>query len=148
MKETEWAQGEYMIDVTRLGGTGRADITSPAEIRITQEGVTALIEWSSPSYDYMIVDDIKYMPVNTEGNSVFEIPVTVFDEEIPITADTVAMSVPHEIEYTLNFHSETMVQKQMTVPLIVQGGILIGVTLIIAASGYYFGKKQVRRKHV
>ena len=148
MKETEWAQGEYMIDVTLLGGTGRADITSPAEIRITQEGVTALIEWSSPSYDYMIVDDIKYMPVNTEGNSVFEIPVTVFDEEIPVTADTVAMSVPHEIEYTLNFHSETMVQKQMTVPLIVQGGILIGVTLIIAAFGYYFGKKQVRRKHV
>lgn len=148
MKETEWAQGEYMIDVTLLGGTGRADITSPAEIRITQEGVTALIEWSSPSYDYMIVDDIKYMPVNTEGNSVFEIPVTAFDEEIPVTADTVAMSVPHEIEYTLNFHSETMVQKQMTVPLIVQGGILIGVTLIIAAFGYYFGKKQVRRKHV
>ena len=148
MKETEWAQGEYMIDVTLLGGTGRADITSPAEIRITQEGVTALIEWSSPSYDYMIVDDIKYMPVNTEGNSVFEIPVTAFDEAIPVTADTVAMSVPHEIEYTLNFHSETMVQKQMTVPLIVQGGILIVVTLIIAASGYYFGKKQVRRKHV
>lgn len=148
MKETEWAQGEYMIDVTLLGGTGRADITSPAEIRITQEGVTALIEWSSPSYDYMIVDDIKYMPVNTEGNSVFEIPVTAFDEEIPVTADTVAMSVPHEIAYTLNFHSETMVQKQMTVPLIVQGGILIGVTLIIAAFGYYFGKKQVRRKHV
>ncbi len=148
MKETEWAQGEYMIDVTLLGGTGRADITSPAEIRITQEGVMALIEWSSPSYDYMIVDDIKYMPVNTEGNSVFEIPVTAFDEEIPVTADTVAMSVPHEIAYTLNFHSETMVQKQMTVPLIVQGGILIGVTLIIAAFGYYFGKKQVRRKHV
>ena len=148
MKETEWAQGEYMIDVTLLGGTGRADITSPAEIRITQEGVTALIEWSSPSYDYMIVDDIKYMPVNTEGNSVFEIPVTAFDEAIPVTADTVAMSVPHEIAYTLNFHSETMVQKQMTVPLIVQGGILIGVTLIIAAFGYYFGKKQVRRKHV
>lgn len=148
MKETEWAQGKYMIDVTLLGGTGRADITSPAEIRITQEGVTALIEWSSPSYDYMIVDDIKYMPVNTEGNSVFEIPVTAFDEAIPVTADTVAMSVPHEIEYTLNFHSETMVQKQMTVPLIVQGGILIGVTLIIAAFGYYFGKKQVRRKHV
>ena len=148
MKETEWAQGEYMIDVTLLGGTGRADITSPAEIRITQEGVTALIEWSSPSYDYMIVDDIKYMPVNTEGNSVFEIPVTAFDEAIPVTADTVAMSVPHEIEYTLNFHSETMVQKQMTVPLIVQGGILLGVTLIIAAFGYYFGKKQVRRKHV
>lgn len=148
MKEAEWTQGEYMIDVTLLGGTGRADITSPAEIRITQEGVTALIEWSSPSYDYMIVDDIKYMPVNTEGNSVFEIPVTAFDEEISVTADTVAMSVPHEIEYTLNFHSETMVQKQKTVPLTVQGGILIGAILIIAASGYYFGKKQVRKNHV
>ena len=67
--------------------------------------MTARIEWSSPNYDYMLVDGEKYLPVNTEGNSVFEIPVAVLDEEIPVAADTTAMSKPHEVEYTLMFHS-------------------------------------------
>ena len=46
------------------------------------------------------------MPVNTEGNSVFEIPV-ILDEPMQVIGDTVAMSTPHEIEYTLTFHSQT-----------------------------------------
>ncbi|MFR6378865.1 MAG: hypothetical protein ACLUNZ_02580 [Evtepia sp.] len=37
--------------------------------------LTATIEWSSSNYDYMKVDDVQYDPVNTEGNSTFEIPV-------------------------------------------------------------------------
>ena len=32
----------------------------------------------------------------------------VFDAEMEITADTVAMSEPHEIDYTLNFDSSTV----------------------------------------
>lgn len=38
-----------------------------------------------------------------DGNSTFEIPVSVFDAEMEVTADTVAMSEPHEIDYTLKF---------------------------------------------
>lgn len=53
----------------------------------------------------MVVDGEKYLPVNTEGNSVFQIPVEAFDQDIVVIADTVAMSTPHEIEYTLNFHA-------------------------------------------
>ena len=49
----------------------------------------------------MIVDGVTYEPVNDGGNSVFEIPVAAFDTEIAVTANTVAMSVPHEIAYTL-----------------------------------------------
>ena len=71
------------------------------------EGI-ALVEWSSPNYDYMLVDGEKIYPVNTEGNSVFEVPVLMLDEEMPVTADTTAMSVPHEIEYILTFHSDTI----------------------------------------
>lgn len=56
----------------------------------------------------MIVDGEKYEPVNKDGNSTFEIPVTVFDAEMEVTADTVAMSTPHEIDYTLNFDSSSM----------------------------------------
>ena len=70
--------------------------------------MTATIQWSSPNYDYMIVDGEKYLPVNTEGDSVFEIPVLFFDKPMDVIGDTVAMSTPHEIEYTLTFYSDTM----------------------------------------
>ena len=99
--------GTYTMEVALTGGSGRATITSPAEVTIAGEEASAKIEWSSPNYDYMVVDGEKYEPINEDGNSVFEIPVSVFDAEMPVTADTVAMSTPHEIEYTLNFHSAT-----------------------------------------
>jgi len=56
----------------------------------------------------VIVGEEKYLPVNTEGNSTFEIPVTGFDYNMPISADTTAMSTPHEIDYTLYFDSKTI----------------------------------------
>ena len=102
--------GIYTADVVLSGGTGKSTVESPAEIKISGEEAVATIVWSSPNYDYMLVDGEKYEPVNTEGNSTFEIPVTVFDAEMAVIADTVAMSTPHEIEYTLNFDS-TSVEK-------------------------------------
>lgn len=100
--------GTYSIDLTFAGGSGKAEILSPAVITVSGESVTATVQWNSPNYDYMIVDGKKYLPVNTEGDSVFEIPVLVFDEPVNVTGDTVAMSKPHEIEYTLTFHSDTI----------------------------------------
>lgn len=99
------ADGTYSVQVTLSGGSGRASITSPAQVDVTDGVATARVEWSSPNYDYMIVDGTKYLPVNTEGNSVFEIPVAAFDTELPIIADTTAMSQPHEIAYTLCFQN-------------------------------------------
>ena len=60
----------------------------------------------------MIVDGEKYLPVNKDGNSAFEIPVPGFDQPINVIGDTVAMSRPHEVEYTLTFHSDTMKQAE------------------------------------
>ncbi|MBR3260330.1 MAG: iron transporter, partial [Firmicutes bacterium] len=57
--------------------------------------------WSSPNYDYMIVDGEKLTPVNEEGNSTFEVPVKVLNEPFTVIGDTTAMSQPHEIEYKL-----------------------------------------------
>ena len=51
---------------------------------------------------------MQYDPVNTEGNSVFEIPVSGFDWKMPVLADTTAMSTPHEIDYTLTFDSASL----------------------------------------
>ena len=100
--------GEYSAAVTLEGGTGRATVTSPAAIRVSGGSYTAVIEWSSPHYDYMIVDGEKYLPVNEDGNSVFEIPVPYFDKPVTVIADTTAMSEPHEIEYTLTFDSSSV----------------------------------------
>ena len=100
--------GDYTMEVTLTGGTGRATVDSPAAIKVEGDKATATIVWSSPNYDYMLVDGEKYEPVNKDGNSTFEIPGDVFDAEMEITADTVAMSEPHEIDYTLNFDSSTV----------------------------------------
>ena len=100
--------GSYTIDLTFEGGSGKAQILSPATITVSGENVMVTLQWNSPNYDYMMVDGEKYLPINTEGDSVFELPVTAFDEPVAVIGDTVAMSKPHEIEYTITFHSETM----------------------------------------
>ena len=102
--------GDHTIEVDLEGGSGKSTITSPAQVKTHDDGSkTVLVEWSSPNYDYMLVGGEKYLPVSFEGeNSIFEIPVADFDEPLEVIADTVAMSKPHEIEYTLIFHSDTI----------------------------------------
>lgn len=100
--------GSYTIELTMEGGSGRASIQSPAQLAIADGAATATLEWSSPNYDYMLVNGEKYLPVNTEGNSVFEVPVEALDAPLIMIGDTVAMSTPHEVEYTVTFHSETL----------------------------------------
>ena len=102
------ADGTYTCEVTLEGGSGRATVESPAALTVADGKMTATIVWSSPNYDYMLVDGEKYLPPNTEGNSTFEIPVAALDTALDVTADTVAMSTPHEIEYTLTFDSASL----------------------------------------
>ena len=97
------ADGSYTCEVTLEGGSGRATVDSPAALTVDDGKMTATIVWSSPNYDYMIVNGEKYLPTNTEGNSTFEIPVSALGIPLSVVADTVAMSTPHEIEYTLTF---------------------------------------------
>lgn len=100
--------GTYTIELTMEGGSGRASIQSPAQITVADGAATVTLEWSSPNYDYMLVNGEKYLPVNTEGNSVFEVPVEALDVPLTMIGDTVAMSTPHEVEYTVTFHSDTL----------------------------------------
>ncbi|WP_296045923.1 iron transporter [uncultured Gemmiger sp.] len=102
------ADGTYTCAVTLEGGSGRATVESPAALTVADGALTATIVWSSPNYDYMLIDGKKYLPINTEGNSTFVIPVAALDTALPVTADTVAMSTPHEIDYTLTFDSATL----------------------------------------
>ena len=106
--DLELEDGSYKLEVSLEGGSGKATVESPAELEVQEGEAVARIIWSSPYYDYMVVDGEKYEPLNTEGNSVFEIPVTCFDAPMMVSADTIAMSTPHEIEYTLTFDSTTL----------------------------------------
>ena len=106
--DLELEDGNYEVEVSLEGGSGKATVESPAELEVQDGEAVARIIWSSPYYDYMVVDGEKYEPLNTEGNSVFEIPVTCFDAPMTVSADTIAMSTPHEIEYTLTFDSTTL----------------------------------------
>ena len=112
VKDLKLEDGKYTAEVAMEGGSGKASVESPAALEIKDGKVTATIIWSSPNYDYMIVNDEKYEPVNKDGNSTFEIPVDAFDYKMPVTADTVAMSTPHEIEYTLQFDSASIAEAE------------------------------------
>lgn len=103
--------GTYSIEVTFEGGSGRVEILSPATVTVADGKITAAVQWSSSNYDYMIVEEEKYLPVSTEGGSLFEFPVAELDEPMDVVGDTVAMSKPHEVEYTLTFRSDTMKKK-------------------------------------
>lgn len=104
------ADGTYTCDVTLTGGSGRASIESPATLTIKDGKAVATIVWSSSHYEYMTIGETKYEPVQTEGNSTFELPIS-FDTDMEVSALTTAMSEPHLIDYTLRFDSSSLKSK-------------------------------------
>ena len=103
--------------VTLEGGSGKASVESPCPVLERSGELLAVITWSSSHYDFMVIDGEKILPVNTEGNSKFEIPLKSVarssdtsqtaslpeDCEMQVQADTTAMSTPHLVDYTLSF---------------------------------------------
>ena len=99
------------------GGSGKASVESPCPVLERSGELLAVITWSSSHYDFMVIDGEKILPVNTEGNSKFEIPLKSVarssdtsqtaslpeDCEMQVQADTTAMSTPHLVDYTLSF---------------------------------------------
>ena len=104
----ELEDGSYTVAVRLEGGSGRASVETPAALRVEDGNAFAVITWGSSNYDYMKVDGERLDLISTGGNSSFEIPVRVFDRKMPVIADTIAMSEPHEVEYTLVFDSTTI----------------------------------------
>ena len=101
--------GRYSIETVLAGGSGRASVTSPTWLTIREGRGYARLLWSSPYYDYLILDGKKYTNETKDGgSSSFTIPVTAYDEPVEIIADTTAMGDPVEINYTLTFYSDTI----------------------------------------
>ena len=134
--QTDLEDGEYSIEVKMEGGSGRAQIVTPAVLIVRDGYAYAQIQWHSSSYDYMKVENEKYLPINEEGNSTFEIPITVFGEPMTVIGDTTAMSVPHEVEYTLTFDENSIssgggkVSAGKMLPGVVIGIVAIGIAIV------------------
>ncbi|MGN0435737.1 MAG: ABC transporter substrate-binding protein [Wujia sp.] len=127
--EQELTDGEYRIEVGLIGGTGKATVTSPTTVIVKDGNVTIRLEWSSPNYDYMIVDDNQITPINKSGNSVFEIPIKAYTASVNVIADTTAMSIPHEIEYTIKLDWNSLREADAGVKR--SGRILLDIAVFI-----------------
>ncbi len=138
--------GDYLVQADLTGGSGRASITSPAALSVSGNKAVVRIEWSSPNYDYMVLDGETYYPVNTEGNSVFELPVTAFDTEIAVAADTTAMSVPHEIDYTICLVGDS-IEKREEKPMEVVAVIYIAAVIAAGTIAWCVFRKRRKQKN-
>ena len=109
----------HYVDITLEGGSGKAYIESPVEISERDGVAYAKLIWNSKNYDYVIVYGDKYLNENPGGQSTFTVPVKSFDEPFGFIGDTVAMSKPHEIEYTITWGkiSESLPVESDSVPL-------------------------------
>jgi hypothetical protein len=127
--------GEYSIEVSLAGGSGRASVTTPTWMNVQEGRAYARLLWSSPYYDYMILDGKKYLNETTDGgSSSFTIPITAMDAPVEIIADTTAMGDPVEINYTLTFYEDTVGSKSR-VPQEGALRVLAGAAVFIIVGG-------------
>lgn len=104
-------EGDFKAELILSGGTGRVTVQSPADVHIENGVITAEIIWSSPNYDLMIVDGKEYTPVLTDNDSAhFKIELPALDMPLDIQAETVAMTTPHMIDYTLTVSGKQILQ--------------------------------------
>ena len=137
--KVDLADGSYTVEVSLLGGSGRASVESPAAMEVRSGGVTLTLVWSSPNYDYMLVGGRRYLPVNQTGNSTFEIPVLSLDEPFKVVGDTTAMSTPHEIEYELALKRDSV--REVAKSRLNPGTVALIATIVLVLS---FGLMWVR----
>ena len=104
--DTSLADGLYSVEFTFEGGSGRGGVESvQAEVK-DGEIQTLYLTMTSPYYDYCLYYGEQYINGSGEGNSVFTVPYV--EDSFLLTADTTAMSQPHEIDYTVTMDTAGM----------------------------------------
>ncbi len=107
-KAVQPADGAYTITATLQGGSGKAGLINPTALTVEGGSMSATLVFSSSNYDYVLLDGVRYDVLTTDPGSTFRIPVVALDQELTLIGDTVAMSTPHEVEYTLFLDSATL----------------------------------------
>lgn len=95
------ADGSYKADDFSFeGGTGKTKLTCEG-ITVKNGKTYATIKFSSDKFTKLVADGIEYQPISNDGGSFFEIPATL-NKDMTITGTTMAMTEPHDIEYTIH----------------------------------------------
>lgn len=102
------ADGLYTVEAALVGDAGKTSVESPAQLRVEGGAAYATVVWSSKNYDYMRIGEKEYLPLDTEGNAAFEIPVSCFDWNLAVIADSTALGAPIEMSYSIRFDSSTI----------------------------------------
>ncbi len=142
--------GNYAVELSMEGGSGKASVETPALMTAEDGQYYARIVWSSPNYDYMVVDGERYDNQAGEGeNSVFRIPIPAFDRDVEVIADTLAMGEPHEITYLFHFYADSIADES-TLPQEGAKRVLMMAAAIIIAGGVldYFVNKKRKRDYI
>ena len=101
------ADGHYLVAGTITGGSGKASIESPVQLTVQNGQITARLVWSSRNYTWMEIAGKRYEALASEEFSTFEVPVSL-DQDIPFKAETVAMSKPHVVDYSLHLEADSL----------------------------------------
>ena len=147
--EIDLPDGEYSIEVTLVGGSGRASVSSPTLLIIKDGRAYARLLWSSSYYDYMFVGGEKYLNEAQEGASAsFTIPVYVMDSEMPVIADSTAMGDPVAVDYDLTFYRDSIGEKGR-IPQEAARSVLI-VAVIVIVGGFLLDRlvRWIRKRNV
>lgn len=107
LKAESLADGTYLVAGAITGGSGRASIDSPVRLTVQNGQITARLVWSSSNYTWMEIAGKRYEALPGEEFSTFEVPVSL-DQDLPFKAETVAMSKPHVVDYTLHLEADTL----------------------------------------
>lgn len=96
--------GSYVPSFGFTGGSGRVVISCP-ELVVKDGKAMATLVFSSSNYTRVTVNGVDYGKDNGDGASTFTIPVEL-NGITAISAETTAMSQPHEIEYELYIYTD------------------------------------------
>ena len=124
--------GDYAIEVTLAGGSGRASVSSPTRMIVRDGRAYARLLWSSAYYDYMLLRGTRYDNLADDGgNSVFEIPIPMMDAPVEVVADTTAMGDPVEIRYQLTFYAESVGDVRQVPQEAAKSVLIISLVIIV-----------------
>ena len=108
LEEAGLRKGSYSLEGELKGGSGKAHFDGPLLLTVEEEGSFLTFTMSSPYYDYVIVEGERFEPLEPDGNSTFRVPFERLNEDFLFTADTTAMSEPHEIDYSVRIDLEAL----------------------------------------
>ena len=143
MAETTLEDGVYSVGFTFDGGSGRGGVEAIDAAAENGQITKLYVYMTSPNYDYCIYYGEQYLNTSEEGNSCFILPYV--EESFLLTADTTAMSQPHEIDYNVTLDLDSMKaldgKSYGTTAIMIAGAVLAGIVILFIATGLSGRKK-------